>query len=108
MSGRKAGRTPGRPPLDREVIIAAALDLAATGAAVTFRALGTALGTDGTAVYRHFRDKEELMRAVVDRLIVTAQADLDHDAPWRDQLYAGAVSTIDTFAAVSWRRSTGS
>ncbi len=99
MSGRKAGRPSGRTPLDREVIISAALELAATGSAITFRALGTALGTDPTAVYRHFRDKNELMQAVVDRLIVTAQVDLDLEAPWRDQLYDGAVRTIDTFAA---------
>jgi AcrR family transcriptional regulator len=99
MSGGEARRTSKRPQLDREVIISTALDLAATGSAVTFRALGTALGTDPTAVYRHFRDKGELMQALVDRLIVTASAGLDRDASWRDQLYDGAVATIDTFAA---------
>jgi AcrR family transcriptional regulator len=99
MSGAKAPRTPGRQQLDREVIIAAAIDLAATGSAITFRALGTALGTDPTAVYRHFRDKQELMQTIVDRLIITAQAEVDQDASWRDQLYDGAVHTIDTFAA---------
>jgi AcrR family transcriptional regulator len=99
MSGAKARKTPGRQQLDREVIIAAAIDLAATGSAITFRALGTALGTDPTAVYRHFRDKQELMQTLVDRLIITAQDEVDQDASWRDQLYDGAVRTIDTFAA---------
>ena len=99
MGGAKARRTPGRQTLDRDVIVAAAIELAATGDAITFRALGTALGTDPTAVYRHFRDKQELMQAVVDRLIITAQADIDHEASWRDQLHDGAVQTIDTFAA---------
>ncbi len=99
MSGAKARRTPGRQQLDREVIVAAAIDLAATGSAITFRALGTALGTDPTAVYRHFRDKQELMQTVVDRLIIAAQAEVDQDASWRDQLYDGAVRTIDIFAA---------
>jgi AcrR family transcriptional regulator len=99
MSGEKARRASARPQLDRDVIITAAVDLAATGEAVTFRSLGTALGSDPTAVYRHFRDKDELMRALVDRLIVTALGQLDDEAPWRDQLYEGAVQTIDVFAA---------
>jgi AcrR family transcriptional regulator len=99
MSGEKARRASARPQLDRDVIITAAVDLAATGEAVTFRSLGTALGSDPTAVYRHFRDKDELMRAVVDRLIVSALEQLDAEAPWRDQLYEGAVLTIDVFAA---------
>ena len=92
MSGGKARRSAGRQQLDREVIVTAAIDLAATGETITFRALGSALGTDPTAVYRHFRDKEELMQAVVDRLIVAMLDQLDHDAPWRDQLRDGALA----------------
>jgi AcrR family transcriptional regulator len=99
MSGGKARRTVGRQQLDQDVIIAAAIDLAAAGESVTFRSLGTALGTDPTAVYRHFRDKEELMAAVVDRLIVSMNEQIDQDASWRDQLRDGAGATIDTFAA---------
>jgi AcrR family transcriptional regulator len=99
MGGEKARRTTGRPQLDRDVIVLAALDLSAAGEAVTFRSLGTALGSDPTAVYRHFRDKEELMQAVVDRLIQRSLEQVDHEASWRDQLYQGAVSTMDVFAA---------
>jgi AcrR family transcriptional regulator len=79
--------------------VAAAIDLAAEGEPVTFRSLGGALGADPTAVYRHFRDKEELMAAVVDRIILRTQQAVDHDASWRDQLRDGAALTIDTFAA---------
>jgi AcrR family transcriptional regulator len=99
MSAGRARRTTGRTPLDREVIVSAALELAAAGDAVTFRSLGAALGADPTAVYRHFRDKEELMQVVVDRLIVDSQARIDSSAPWRDQLRDGAALTIDVFAA---------
>jgi len=99
MSGGRARRATRRPQLDQEVIVTAAIDLAAAGEPVTFRSLGTALGTDPTAVYRHFRDKEELMAAVVDRLIVATQEQLDHRAPWREQLRQGAELTIDVFAA---------
>ena len=99
MSGAKARRASGRPQLDRESIVAAAIELAAAGEPVTFRGLGTALGTDPTAVYRHFRDKEELVQTVMDRLILRMHEQLDHDAPWREQLWHGAVLSIDLFAA---------
>ena len=99
MSGEKVRRGSARPQLDRDVIVSAALELAAAGEAITFRSLGTALRSDPTAVYRHFRDKEELMQAVVDRLIILSQEQLDPEAPWREQLYDGAVATMDVFAA---------
>jgi len=99
MSGGRVRRTAGRHQLDQELIVSAAIDLAAAGEPVTFRGLGTALGTDPTAVYRHFRDKEELMAAVVDRLIIRIQEQLDREAPWREQLRQGAALTIDVFAA---------
>jgi AcrR family transcriptional regulator len=99
MSGEKARRGTSRPQLDRDVIVAAALELAAAQEAVTFRSLGTALGSDPTAVYRHFRDKDELMRAVVDRLIQLSQEQLDGEASWREQLYDGAVATMDVFSS---------
>ena len=99
MNGGKARRSTGRQQLDRAAIVTAAIDLAATGETITFRALGSALGTDPTAVYRHFRDKEELMQAVVDRLIVAMLDQVDDDAPWRDQLRDGALMSMDIFAA---------
>ena len=36
---------------------------------LTVRRLGKELGADPTAIYRHFRDKDELVRAVLDRLV---------------------------------------
>jgi AcrR family transcriptional regulator len=92
-------RAKERVALDRETIVAAATELAAGGAAITFRSLGSALGVDPTAIYRRFRDKDELMGAVLDGLIATSLADVDRDAPWRDQLREGAVRSIDVFAA---------
>jgi AcrR family transcriptional regulator len=65
---------PARQRLNREVICAAALELAAeSGSAdVSMRALGDRLGVDATAVYRHFADKDDLMRAVGDRALAPA------------------------------------
>lgn len=60
----------GRPPrLSRDAICAAAFSLLAeTGEAdFTLRELGNRLGVDATAVYRHFADKDDLLREVGDR-----------------------------------------
>ena len=92
-------RTKERAALGREAILAAATELAASGAAITFRGLGSALGADPTAIYRRFRDKDELMAALLDGLIAASLDGVDPEAPWREQLRSGAVSTIDICAA---------
>ena len=62
---------PARAKLSRKVIIRAALRLIdENGAdALNMRDLGTALGASTMSVYRHFRNKAELLDAVVDRVI---------------------------------------
>jgi AcrR family transcriptional regulator len=57
--------------LSRDVIAEACIALADREGleAVTLRRLGAELGADPTAVYRHFRDKGELLAAVADRLL---------------------------------------
>jgi len=50
----------------------------------TLRRLGDVLGTDPTAIYRHFRDKDELTRAVGDEILRPLWDDLPgDDAGWR-------------------------
>ena len=58
-----------RAPLDRATIVSACVELVGQHGveALTMRRLGERLGVDATAVYRHFRDKDELLRAVGDR-----------------------------------------
>ncbi|WP_375503047.1 TetR/AcrR family transcriptional regulator [uncultured Jatrophihabitans sp.] len=54
--------------------------------ALTVRRLGRELGVDATAFYRHFRDKDELVLAVSDRIIaMTLDAVVESD-DWRDTL----------------------
>jgi len=65
----------GRPAkLSRDGICQAALELLADTDAATFsmRALGDYLGVDPTAVYRHFSDKDDLLREVGDRALTPA------------------------------------
>lgn len=69
-----AGRGHGRPPrhsLSDQRILDEALALVDQAGldALTTRALGQRLGVDPTAVYRHFRNKDELLNALADRII---------------------------------------
>lgn len=80
---------PARPRLDRERILDAAQAIAeAEGvAAVTLRRIGARLSADPTAVYRHFRNKDELLAGLADRLFGTLP-DLDPSLSWRDTVEA--------------------
>ncbi|UOQ56753.1 TetR/AcrR family transcriptional regulator [Leucobacter allii] len=88
MSG--SGRSQ-RGRLDRRVIVDALLELARTDprSRITFKRLGEALGVDATAMYRHFRNKDDLTRAALDVLAGAAARDAAA-APggWRDRLEA--------------------
>ena len=82
-NGSKRGR------LDQRMIVDAILELAREepSAKVTFKRLGEALGVDATAMYRHFRNKEELTRAALDRLSAMAVADAEAaTGTWRERL----------------------
>jgi AcrR family transcriptional regulator len=81
--------------LDRDAIIAAALD----ATSVSFRDLGSRLGVDPTAVYRHFRSKEELMGALFEHV---TDLGLDAiDAPpeeWQERLRQLALRTREALS----------
>jgi AcrR family transcriptional regulator len=89
-----------RPSLSAEAIVERAFDLVMREgtAALSIRRLGSELGADGTAVYRHFRDKDDLMLAVNDQVaawvIDEARRRTPADASWQE--------VLRTFAACSW------
>ncbi|NKX55153.1 TetR/AcrR family transcriptional regulator C-terminal domain-containing protein [Arthrobacter mobilis] len=74
--------------LTREGIVDTCLRLAdAEGStALTFRRIGRELGADPTALYRHFKDKDELLLALADRLIGEALRDFAPSPSWRATL----------------------
>ncbi|MEY9969236.1 AcrR family transcriptional regulator [Streptacidiphilus sp. MAP12-16] len=85
-----------RVALTREAIMEAAFRLCSPegGGVLTFSRLGKELGADPTAVYRHFRDKDELILALVDVMIeeaveLAAVPALGPDR-WRESLTATA------------------
>lgn len=91
---------PARTRLSRDIIVDALLAEArrSPGAEVSFRTLGSALGVNATAVYRHFRDKDELFRAGVDRLYTEALARVDPAEPsWRARLTQYSDALVEVF-----------
>ncbi|MYT71984.1 MULTISPECIES: TetR/AcrR family transcriptional regulator [unclassified Streptomyces] len=106
----------GRRRWTSEEILDAAADLLRTSDAESFsvRKLAAALGTDSSSLYRHFRSKTELLRAVADRILVAA---MDGYRPrggdWRERITALALRLREAFegqpqlAAVWGRHASG-
>jgi AcrR family transcriptional regulator len=66
-------------------------------AALTTRTLGLRLGVDPTAIYRHFRNKDELVNALADRIVGggaerPAASHGDGDGSPRDQLRSACLA----------------
>ncbi|WP_127474027.1 TetR/AcrR family transcriptional regulator [Microbacterium sulfonylureivorans] len=98
--GARGATAARKPRLDRQTIVAGALELAETPgvAVISFRELGAHLGVDPTAMYRHFRSKDELNAALLEQL--TEQALARVTAPpedWRDRLRQLAHATLTEF-----------
>ncbi|MEY9871495.1 AcrR family transcriptional regulator [Streptacidiphilus sp. MAP12-33] len=102
MAATTPQRKPRRPrgSLNQQVIVAAALRIADRDGidALTFPALGRELEAHPTAIYRHFRDKDELMLALVDALHAEVTADgLPVTDDWAADLRAVATRIHDAF-----------
>lgn len=91
----RAGKPGGRARLTRESIVDRYIELAdrAGGAEVSLRQLGEALGVDPTAVYRHFRGKDDLLAAVTDRLLAGVVDAFEPTGDWREDLRALGLRT---------------
>ena len=71
-----------RAPLTRERVLKAAIDLADRGGleALSMRRLGQDLGVDAMALYRHVRDKDDLLDGVVEGVV----GEIERPAPSGD------------------------
>ena len=103
MAKAQSGRTSAsrKTRLDRETILSAALELASAPGAtsISFRDLGSHLGVDPTAVYRHFRNKDELMGALFDH-VTDLGLDAIEAAPedWQERLRQLALRSREAFS----------
>lgn len=98
MTGGNGRRTVRLTP---EVIVDAAVRISARGRpdGLTGSALGAELGVDRSAVWRHFADKEALLRAVGDRLLTTAFTQLPDALEPRARLDRLAHAVVEVFTA---------
>ncbi|GAA1352485.1 TetR/AcrR family transcriptional regulator [Streptomyces beijiangensis] len=83
--------------LTPDAIIEASLRIAARGSqdAFTVRRLGEELGADPTAIYRHFRDKDELLLSVADRTLGEVLDSIPEGLDWKDRIRALAAGSLE-------------
>ncbi|WP_313812836.1 TetR/AcrR family transcriptional regulator [Glutamicibacter sp.] len=91
---------PKKHVLDREAFIRSGLRLALNSAAtsLTYRDIGKDLGVDATAIYRHFRTREDFFAALLDRILQqVVEQTKTPVAQWKQRLVEFALHTLQTF-----------
>lgn len=102
MSSATADR---RTPLDLTRILGAATELADDGGldAMSMRRLADALGVTPMALYKHVRDREELVDAMLDR-VVASIAEPRPGMPWKQSLRERILAARAALLQHPWAR----
>ncbi|URM91341.1 TetR/AcrR family transcriptional regulator [Streptomyces sp. MRC013] len=89
----------GRRRWSTEEILDATAELLRTGDADSFsvRRLAATLGTDSSSLYRHFRSKTELLRAVADRILLAAMDGYRPEGDWKQRITSLALRVREFF-----------
>ncbi|MFJ4650502.1 TetR/AcrR family transcriptional regulator [Nocardia sp. NPDC088792] len=89
----------GRRRWSTEEILDTAAELLRTSDAETFsvRKLAAVLGTDSSSLYRHFRNKTELLRAVADRILAAAMDGYHPEGDWKQRITVAALRLREAF-----------
>jgi len=98
-----ADRPGSRPPLNRNRILAAAVEIADERGvgAVTMRAVASKLGVEAMSLYNHVANKDDILDGMVD--FVVEQIDLPQDVDhWREAMRRRAVSAHQVFGCHPW------
>jgi AcrR family transcriptional regulator len=88
----------GRPPrASRELIVDAAVTLLreSPGELLTMARVAKAAGLSPMGLYRHFKDRDELMDEVAGRILAERNAAIPHEGPWQDQLRAWILGGLE-------------
>lgn len=97
------GTNQKRAPLSRDRVLRAALELADEGgtAALTMQRIGRRLGVEAMSLYRHVRNKDDILDGIVD--LVFAEIELPEDrSNWRAVLRAQSISTRAALRRHPW------
>ncbi len=92
-----------RPPLSRDRVLAAALDLADRHGleALTMRRLGSELGVEAMSLYKHVAGKDEILDGIVELVLVEIELP-PADVEWKDAMRERARSVRDVFRRHAW------
>ncbi|UGQ11518.1 TetR/AcrR family transcriptional regulator [Yinghuangia sp. ASG 101] len=89
----------GRRRWSTEEILDTAAELLRTSDAESFsvRKLAAVLGTDSSSLYRHFRNKTELLRAIADRVLLATMDGHRPEGDWKERVTALALRLREAF-----------
>lgn len=96
----RRGRAPRASP-DQIVDAAVALLRAEPDEPLTMARVASAVGLTPMALYRHFRDRDELVEAVVARVMVERNEAVPREGPWKAQLRAWVMSGIEYLVPIA-------
>lgn len=106
-----AGRsgTADKPPLSREQIVAAAVELADEGGleAASVRRIAGRLGVGATSLYWHVRNKADLYELMYDSVLGEPGDLPEPTGDWRADLRAAGIATRKLFSKHPWMILTG-
>lgn len=92
-----------RPPLTRELILQAAVDLADREGlgALTMRRLGSELGVEAMSLYKHIANKEAILEGIVE--LVVGDIDIPSEgSSWKEAMRQRATSARQVLSRHSW------
>ena len=98
-----AERSEPRPHLNRDRILAAAVEIADERGvgAITMREMASKLGVEAMSLYNHVANKDDILDGIVD--LVAEEFDLPEDADsWREAMRRRAVSAHEVFGRHPW------
>lgn len=96
-------RSPGTPPITRERVLDAAIQLADEGGVegLSMRRLGTALGVQAMSLYNHVPNKDAVVHAILDRVVDEIRRPA-RDTPWREAQRDRARSAREVYTRHPW------
>ena len=100
---RPSEDTTTRPPLTKERVLQAAVDLADREGldALTMRRLGAELGVEAMSLYKHVANKDEILDGIVE--LVVAEIEIPSDrADWKQAMRRRAISAREVLSRHSW------
>lgn len=103
MAGRTERNPPRRPPLSRERVLRAAIEVADQDGleSLTMRRLGGHLGVEAMSLYKHVANKDEILDGIID-LVIGEIVLPSIEAEWRAAMRQRAVSAREVLSSHPW------